>query len=55
MNGNELAGYDLILPAQLNVLRPESWTTVAVHPGGPEAFEVAVAIMEEVEALTNAG
>ncbi len=24
MNGNELTGYDLILPAQMDVLRPES-------------------------------
>jgi hypothetical protein len=54
MNGDELRPYGLILPAQVNILRPDSWIAVAISPGGPEPYELAVSIAAEVEALTNA-
>jgi hypothetical protein len=56
MNGKELLKFngDLDLPAQMNVLRTGSWITVAILPGGPDQFEVAKAISDEVETITQA-
>lgn len=53
-DGEQLLDSDIRLPARVDILRPESWITVLIEPGGPAPYDLAQSIATEAESLSNA-
>ena len=53
-DGEQLLAYDIPLPARVDILRPVSWITVLIEPGGPAPYDLAQSIATEAAALSNA-
>ena len=53
-DGEQLLAHDIRLPARVDILRPGSWITVLIEPGGPAPYDLAQSIATEAAALSNA-